>query len=165
MRLIHHRCRRRWSYGFVSLCFARARADTPTLTAEEIEQASVVIPRSMIAAVVVNGVLGFAMFIATLFCLGNPDDALNTPTGYPFIEVFRNATGNNAGATALVSLPGSHLPMQLGFFLTVTGCNHHHDVHICLCCNPRDCFEDDMGFCQGERCTGGNYTSKGGLSL
>lgn len=49
-------------------------------TAEEIEDATIIIPRSMIASVLLNGSLGFAMLIAILFCLGNVNDALTTPT-------------------------------------------------------------------------------------
>lgn len=70
--------------------------------AEEIESASIVIPRSMLASVALNGTLGFSMVLATLFCLGNAEDALASPTGFPFIEVFVNATGSKAGATAMV---------------------------------------------------------------
>lgn len=70
--------------------------------AEEIEKASTVIPKSMVASVALNGSLGFAMVIATLFCLGNAKDAINSPTGFPFIEVFLNATGSKGGATAMV---------------------------------------------------------------
>ena len=71
--------------------------------AEEIENASIVIPRSMCVSVMVNGTLGFAMLIAVLFCLGNPENALNTPTLYPFIEIFVQATNSNSGGTAMVS--------------------------------------------------------------
>lgn len=49
----------------------------------------------------INGALGFAMLIAVLFCLGNLDNALNTPTGFPFMEIFAQATGSNGGATAM----------------------------------------------------------------
>lgn len=59
----------------------------------------------MLASVAINGLLGFAMTIATLFCLGNLDEILSTPTGFPFIQVFKNATGSNAGATAMVIFP------------------------------------------------------------
>lgn len=72
--------------------------------AEEIESASIVIPRSMLASVALNGTLGFSMVLATLFCLGNVEDALASPTGFPFIQVFVNATGSKAGATAMVIL-------------------------------------------------------------
>ncbi len=58
----------------------------------------------MLASVALNGSLGFAMVTATLFCLGDEEKALNSATGFPFIEVFVNATGSNAGANAMVSI-------------------------------------------------------------
>ena len=58
----------------------------------------------MLASIALNGSLGFAVVTATLFCLGSEQDALTSSTGYPFIEVFLNATGSNAGANAMVSL-------------------------------------------------------------
>ena len=57
----------------------------------------------MLASIALNGSLGFAIVVATLFCLGNEQEALNSPTGFPFIEVFANATGSNAGANAMAS--------------------------------------------------------------
>lgn len=59
----------------------------------------------MIASVAINGTLGLAMTIAVLFCIGNLDDALNSPEGFPFMEIFRNATNSVAGGTAMVCLP------------------------------------------------------------
>ncbi|KAL8811337.1 MAG: hypothetical protein Q9200_001864 [Gallowayella weberi] len=70
----------------------------------EIEDASTVIPRSMLASVGLNGSLGFAIVVATLFCLGDVQAALESPTGFPFIQVFINATRSNAGATAMTSV-------------------------------------------------------------
>lgn len=70
--------------------------------AEEIENASSVIPKAMLAACAINGSTGFAMLLAVLFRLGNTDDALNTPTGYPFMEIFQQAVGSNGGATGMV---------------------------------------------------------------
>jgi choline transport protein len=76
-----------------------------TIPAEEIENASTVIPISMIASVLLNGTLGFAMVIALLFCLGDVTKALETETHYPYIEVYRQATNSVAGATAMVCHP------------------------------------------------------------
>ena len=56
----------------------------------------------MIATAVLNGVLGFAALIAILFCAGNVADAETSPTGYPFIEIFYQATNSAGGATAMV---------------------------------------------------------------
>ena len=70
--------------------------------AEEIPNASVVVPWIMIATAVLNGVLGFAALIAILFCAGNVANAEMSPTGYPFIEIFYQATNSAGGATAMV---------------------------------------------------------------
>jgi choline transport protein len=72
--------------------------------AEEIENAAVVIPRSMVAATLINGSLGLGMTIGILFVIGNLDTALSSPTGFPFIEIFRHATGSDAGTTAMTCL-------------------------------------------------------------
>lgn len=61
----------------------------------------------MCASVVINGLLGLGMLIGVLFCLGNLDDALSTPTGFPFIEIFRQATNSTSGGTVMVSTPRS----------------------------------------------------------
>ncbi|KAI9808499.1 MAG: hypothetical protein M1827_007204 [Pycnora praestabilis] len=71
---------------------------------EEIANASTVVPQTMIWTVVLNGILGFAMMIALLFCLGDIDQALKSPTGYPFIEIFYQATNSTGGATAMTSV-------------------------------------------------------------
>lgn len=57
----------------------------------------------MCASVVINGFLGLGMLIGVLFCLGNLDNALTTPTGFPFIEIFRQATNSTSGGTVMVS--------------------------------------------------------------
>lgn len=90
--------------GLSTSMFAFIGCDAASHMAEEIEKASTVIPKSMVASVALNGSLGFAMVVATLFCLGNAEDAINSPTGFPFIEVFLNATGSKGGATAMTSV-------------------------------------------------------------
>ena len=57
----------------------------------------------MIGSVVLNGSLGFGMLVAVLFSAGNIGDALETPTGYPYIEIFSQAVRSTKGATAMVS--------------------------------------------------------------
>lgn len=71
---------------------------------EEIKDASTVVPKSLIVSIGLNGVLGLGMLLAVLFCLGNIDDALNTPTKFPFIEIFAQATGSIGGATGMTTL-------------------------------------------------------------
>ena len=69
----------------------------------------------MIATIVLNGVLGFAALMAILFCAGNVEDALKSPTGYPFIEIFYQATKSTGGATAMVCVI-----LALVFFATIS---------------------------------------------
>jgi len=59
-----------------------------TLIAEEIQNASVVVPWVMIATTILNGILGFAALVAILFCVGDIEAAEKTPTGYPSSKFF-----------------------------------------------------------------------------
>ncbi|MCJ1465810.1 hypothetical protein MMC07_004429 [Pseudocyphellaria aurata] len=90
--------------GLVTSVFAFVGADGAIHMCEEIKEASIVVPRSLIISITINGVLGLSMLLAVLFCIGNLDDALNTPTKYPFIEIFAQATGSNGGATGMTAL-------------------------------------------------------------
>ncbi|KAK0122768.1 hypothetical protein ONS96_009803 [Cadophora gregata f. sp. sojae] len=93
-----------WFVGIVTGVFAFLGADSACHMSEEIHNASTVVPNVMMFSLVLNGVLGFAMLIAVLFCLGSIDDALATPTGFPFIEIFLQATNSTAGATAMTCI-------------------------------------------------------------
>ncbi|KAI4112802.1 MAG: hypothetical protein LQ345_006102 [Seirophora villosa] len=70
----------------------------------EISNASLNVPRSMLASVMLNGTLGFAMLIAVLFCLGDIEEVIETNTGYPFMAIFQNATQSAGGAAAMASV-------------------------------------------------------------
>ena len=71
---------------------------------EEIQNASVVVPKSIMLSTLINGTLGLSIIIAILFCMGNVQDALDTPTGFPFFEIFLQATDSLAGTTVMISL-------------------------------------------------------------
>lgn len=72
--------------------------------AEEVANASRAIPRAIMLSIAINGALGFGMLIAVLFCMGDLDDALNSETGYPYIEIFYQATNSVSGSLAMVSI-------------------------------------------------------------
>lgn len=77
-------------------------ADGAVHMCEEIKGASTFVPRSMMSSIAINGILGIAMLLATLFCIGNVDDALQTPTKFPFIEIFAQGVKSNGGATGML---------------------------------------------------------------
>ena len=69
--------------------------------AEETRHASDVIPKAMILSYIINGCMVFLMLITYLFCLSDLETAFDSPTGFPFIQVFATATGSPQGAAAL----------------------------------------------------------------
>ncbi|EXJ73826.1 uncharacterized protein A1O5_03588 [Cladophialophora psammophila CBS 110553] len=79
-------------------------ADAATHMSEELKNASKILPRAMVFTAIFNGTLGFIMVITFCYTVGNVEQVLSTPTGYPFIQVFYNATQSRAGATTMVSI-------------------------------------------------------------
>ena len=71
--------------------------------AEEIRNASVVVPRAVITSLVLNGSMGFAMVIAYVFCMGDVEATIASAEtlGYPFLYVFQQGTRSNAGAAVM----------------------------------------------------------------
>jgi choline transport protein len=87
--------------GLITPTTAFLGADAAVHMAEELKDAAKVLPRAMIATSVVNGILGFVMLVTFCYTLGDLTADLTSPTGYPFIQVFYNATGSKGGATAM----------------------------------------------------------------
>ena len=98
----------------------------------------------MCISVLLNGTLGFAMLLALLFCLGDLTDALDTLTGYPFIEIFYQATGSNAGASAMVWM---RTVARSGNTDYVIDFCHYCDLYLRGIRIARNCFADDVGIC------------------
>jgi amino acid transporter len=71
--------------------------------AEEVKNASKVVPRPFQYSVLLNGALGLAMLVAYLFCLGDLDDVIegSATLGYAYIYVFLKGTGSAGGAAAM----------------------------------------------------------------
>ncbi|KYK58763.1 amino acid transporter [Drechmeria coniospora] len=87
--------------GQVSSMFVVLGSDSVAHMAEEIRDASIVVPKSMVWSFLLNMPFTFGLLLTFLFCIGNVEEALATPTGFPFIYVFQNATGSVGGATGL----------------------------------------------------------------
>lgn len=58
----------------------------------------------MITSVCVNAACGFLMLVTVCFTLGDIDDILATPTGYPFMQVFYNATESLPGTNTMTAI-------------------------------------------------------------
>ncbi len=97
-------------------------ADSSVHLAEELKNASWILPRSMIATAVMNYVFGFitisiavppnfknprltdSHIVTLVMCLGNLDDAINSPIGQPYVEVLLNATRSSGATIALTTV-------------------------------------------------------------
>ena len=73
--------------GILSVQLSLIGPDAVVHMSEEVRNASKTIPRIMLATLVFNGALGFVMLVTLCFCIGNLEEVLETPTGYPFIQV------------------------------------------------------------------------------
>ncbi|OTB15086.1 hypothetical protein K445DRAFT_23100 [Daldinia sp. EC12] len=92
-----------WCIGLLTSTYAFSGVDGASHMAEEVDNAAVVVPRTMIWSIIVSGVLCFGMSIAILFSIGDVNAAMNSPTGYPIIEIFFNATHSYAATNAMAS--------------------------------------------------------------
>lgn len=93
--------------GLIGSVYAMFGCDSAVHMAEEIKNAEVVVPWSMLMTTLLNGALGFAIVIAVLFVTTDITAALASPTGalgYPFMQILYDATGSKAGASVLVAI-------------------------------------------------------------
>ena len=77
---------------------------------EEIENAALNVPRAILTTMILNGATGFAMVIAVLFCLGDPEKVLVRLQAIIYLGEFqpRNSCRN-------------HLPVFLSSKSSMTG--------------------------------------------
>ncbi|KAI2610543.1 putative amino acid permease [Hypoxylon sp. NC1633] len=92
-----------WCIGLLTSTYSFSGVDGVSHMAEEVDNAAIVVPRTMIWSIVVSGILCFGISIAILFSIGDVDAALNSPTTFPIIEIFFNATKSYAATNAMVS--------------------------------------------------------------
>jgi amino acid transporter len=58
----------------------------------------------MVWTLVLNGATGLVMIVTYAFCVGDIDQVLSNSTGFPFIQVFLNATGSVKATTGMTAL-------------------------------------------------------------
>ena len=93
-----------WFVGLISSNLGFLGSDGPCHLAEEVRNASTVVPWAMLSAVLLNGALGLAISIAFSFTLGDLETDLTSATGYDFIQVFFGATNSRAGSSAMTAI-------------------------------------------------------------
>ena len=93
-----------WFVGLISSNLGFVGYDGPCHLAEEVRNASTVIPWAMISTILLNGAQGFAICIAFSFTLGDLGTDLMSATGYDFIQVFFGATKSRAGSSVMTAI-------------------------------------------------------------
>lgn len=58
----------------------------------------------MVATALTNYIAGFIMLVTLVFCIGDLDAALESPTQQPYVEILLNATQSKAATLTLVSI-------------------------------------------------------------
>ncbi|KAI0151792.1 amino acid transporter [Xylariaceae sp. FL1272] len=104
------------SIGISGTVFALLGGDGAIHMAEEIRNPAIVLPWSLLTTLIVNGSLGFAMLIATLYFAGDLDAAVAADAHFPFMPILRNALDSVPGAAVLASL------IVIMLFTAATGC-------------------------------------------
>ncbi|KAJ5673814.1 hypothetical protein N7462_009253 [Penicillium macrosclerotiorum] len=98
-----------FSVGLIGVITPLAGVDGVIHMAEEVKNAQVVVPRSMIYGTLINGILAFCYLIAVLYCMGDYTEAVTSATGYSIITIAFQATGSKAATCVLMAmgmLPG-----------------------------------------------------------
>lgn len=68
----------------------------------EVEHWETSVPRGILWPLVINCILAYGWIIALLFSIGNIKATLESPTGYPIIEIFYQATGSIGSANGMI---------------------------------------------------------------
>lgn len=71
---------------------------------EEVQDASLTMPRALNASYFFNAIFAFGMVITIAFTIGDVDNVLATPTGTPAVQWILNSTGSVAGTTVMITL-------------------------------------------------------------
>ncbi|KAH8664393.1 amino acid/polyamine transporter I [Xylariales sp. PMI_506] len=90
-----------WLVGLLSAVYPFLGYDAACHLSEEIPDPARNVPIAMVGSSVANGVIGLAYCIILLFSTGSLEELLETPTGFPFMQIFLDATNSNAGAILL----------------------------------------------------------------
>ncbi|RYC80538.1 hypothetical protein BFJ63_vAg16575 [Fusarium oxysporum f. sp. narcissi] len=91
-----------WLTGLISTVFPFLGYDAACHLAEELPNASRNVPLAMLGSVILNGVMGLGFVFMLAFSTGPLKEILATPTGFPFIMIFNEATKSAGFTTVLV---------------------------------------------------------------
>ncbi|KXT16202.1 hypothetical protein AC579_901 [Pseudocercospora musae] len=90
--------------GQISAIAALGCSDAAAHMSEEVSDAGLSVPRSMMWTFYINGSTGLIFLVSILFAIPSVEDALNDPTGYPFLYIFQLAMPNSNVGTNILTV-------------------------------------------------------------
>jgi amino acid transporter len=97
--------------GQISALFGLMCNDAAAHMSEEVKDAGRTVPNSMFHGFLINAGLGLVLIVTYVFAIPNVQDAINDPSGFPFLYVFQQA----------MSVPGVNgITAVILFLLTVS---------------------------------------------
>ncbi|KAF4984987.1 hypothetical protein FDECE_16919 [Fusarium decemcellulare] len=93
-----------WLVGLLSTVYPFLGYDAACHISEEVPSPSRNVPLAMMGAVLVNGITGLVYVILLLFSTTSLERLLQSPTSYPFLQIYQDAARSSVGAT-LMALP------------------------------------------------------------
>ncbi|KAJ5556481.1 hypothetical protein N7494_000396 [Penicillium frequentans] len=92
--------------GLLPALFAFFSIDSAAHFSEEIPNQTLAVPRIMVWQALLNSFITIPFIITTLFCMGDPNEILNSKIGTtsPFSQIIYNSTGSAAASVILNSV-------------------------------------------------------------
>ncbi|TQS32631.1 hypothetical protein Golomagni_07048, partial [Golovinomyces magnicellulatus] len=90
--------------GMMGNVFAFVGADAAFHMSEEIHNPSIVVPRSLMFSLVINGATGFAMLLALLYCVDDFATIQHSQTGFTFIDIYLKITNSIPGTVIMTCI-------------------------------------------------------------
>lgn len=91
-----------FSIGLLTPTFAIAGFDGALHLSEEVTNPRTTVPHAMFWGFTFNSLLAFGFLLVLLYTMGDLTAALETPTGWPVIEIYYQATKSHVGTTLLM---------------------------------------------------------------
>lgn len=88
----------------LSRTYKQAGFDGAIHLSEETEHSAHVIPKMIVHTILVNAPMTWTFGLLCFFSISDFSTVLNTPTGYPLVEIIQQATQSRAGTTAIYSM-------------------------------------------------------------
>lgn len=93
-----------FSVGLLTPTFAMAGFDGMLHLSEEVTKPKTTVPYAMLGGFVFNGLLAFGSLLTILYTMGDLAAALTTPTGWPILEIYFQATNSYVGTSCLAAI-------------------------------------------------------------